>query len=264
MESSNPVFKRGYAAMPGRGSSARVVDSVDQLEEMYNAPSATTSQRGRLTMEDVVARTTILFAVLVATGASAWYFNLGGGALILGFIGAFVLGMINSFSAKVRPGLALAYAAFEGIALGTLSHVYNTAYPGIISQAVIGTVAAFVGVLALYANGKIKVTPQFTRAMTAALIGYVVLGLASMIAGFMGVGRGYGFYGVSGIGLLLCVAGVGFASFFLIVDFDQIQKMIAAGAPEEESWRAGFGLMVTVVWLYLEVLRLLSILRDER
>ena len=79
-----------------------------------------------------------------------------------------------------------------------------------------------------------------------------------------GVGHGYGLYGVSGIGLLLCVAGVGLASFFLIVDFDQIQKMIASNAPEQESWRAGFGLMVTVVWLYLEILRLLAILRDER
>ena len=262
MESSNPVFKRGYAAMPGSRQTNTSV--IDQLEEQFTAPAASPLQTGRMTMEDVVARTTILFVVLVAAGASAWYFNLGGGALILGFLGAFILGMVNSFSKKVRPALVIAYAAFEGVALGTLSHVYNTVYPGIISQAIIGTVAAFVGVLALYANGKVRVTPQFTRAMTAALIGYVVLGLGSMIAGMMGVGHGYGLYGVSGIGLLLCVAGVGLASFFLIVDFDQIQKMIASNAPEQESWRAGFGLMVTVVWLYLEILRLLAILRDER
>ena len=267
MESSNPVFKRGYAAMPGRNRDTVVVNPVnpiDQLEEQFSAPSASTLQTGRMTMEDVVARTTFLFLVLVAAGGSAWYFNLGGGALMIGFLSAFILGMVNSFSRKVRPGLVIAYAAFEGVALGTLSHVYNTIYPGIISQAIIGTAAAFVGVLALYANGKIKVTPQFTRAMTAALIGYVVLGLGSMIAGMFGVGRGYGFYGVSGISLLLCVAGVGLASFFLIVDFDQIQQMIRNSAPEEESWRAGFGLMVTVVWLYLEILRLLAILRDER
>lgn len=264
MESSNPVFKRGYAAMPGSRGRSAAPTVIDQLEEQFNAPSASTIQTGRMTMEDVVARTTFLFLVLVASGGAAWYFNFGGGFLLIGFLGAFILGMINSFSKKVRPALVIAYAAFEGVALGTLSHVYNTVYPGIISQAIIGTIAAFVGVLALYANGKIRVTPQFTRAMTAALIGYVVLGLFSMISGAFGFGNGYGLYGVSGLGLLLCVGGVALASFFLIVDFDQIQQMIANNAPEQESWRAGFGLMVTVVWLYLEILRLLSILRDER
>ncbi|NBO17062.1 MAG: hypothetical protein EBU41_05805, partial [Actinobacteria bacterium] len=76
--------------------------------------------------------------------------------------------------------------------------------------------------------------------------------------------QGYGFYGVSGLGLLLAVAGVGLASLFLVLDFDQIEKGVAAGVPEKESWRASFGLMVTVVWLYLEVLRLISILRNDR
>jgi uncharacterized YccA/Bax inhibitor family protein len=90
------------------------------------------------------------------------------------------------------------------------------------------------------------------------------LGLISLIASFFGVGQGYGFYGVSGVGLLLAIAGVGLASLFLILDFDQIEKGVAAGVPEKESWRASFGLMVTVVWLYLEVLRLISILRNDR
>ena len=126
MESSNPVFKRGYAAMPGSRQTNTSV--IDQLEEQFTAPAASPLHTGRMTMEDVVARTTILFVVLVAAGASAWYFNLGGGALILGFLGAFILGMVNSFSKKVRPALVIAYAAFEGVALGTLSHVYNTVY----------------------------------------------------------------------------------------------------------------------------------------
>ena len=110
MESSNPVFKRGYAAMPGSRQTNTSV--IDQLEEQFTAPAASPLHTGRMTMEDVVARTTILFVVLVAAGASAWYFNLGGGALILGLIGAFILGMVNSFSKKVRPALVIAYAAF--------------------------------------------------------------------------------------------------------------------------------------------------------
>jgi uncharacterized YccA/Bax inhibitor family protein len=163
---------------------------------------------------------------------------------MVGFLGGFVLAMVNTFSQKIRPGLIMAYAAFQGLALGTLSHVFNDVYPGIVSQAVIGTLCAFAGMLFAYSNGKIRVTPKFTRVI-------------------LGTGNSGGLYGVTGFGPLLAVAGVGLASFFLVLDFDQIQKGIAAGAPQEESWRAGFGLMVTIVWLYLEILRLISILRGD-
>jgi uncharacterized YccA/Bax inhibitor family protein len=175
------------------------------------------------------------------------------GAVLIGFLGGFVLAMVISFSKNIKPGLVVAYAGLEGLALGTLSSYYESFYPGIVSQAVIGTVAAFV-----------RATPQFTRALIGAAIGYFILGLVSLIASFFGVGQGYGFYGVSGLGLLLAVAGVGLASLFLVLDFDQIEKGVVAGVPEKESWRASFGLMVTVVWLYLEVLRLISILRNDR
>jgi uncharacterized YccA/Bax inhibitor family protein len=217
-----------------------------------------------MTIEDVVAKTGFLFAILVVVGALAWSANLGMGAVLLGFLGGFVLAMIISFSKNIKPGLVIAYAGLEGLALGTLSSYYESFYPGIVSQAVIGTVAAFAGVLVMYRNGTLRATPQFTRAVIGAAIGYFILGLASLIASFFGVGQGYGFYGVSGLGLLLAVAGVGLASLFLVLDFDQIEKGVAAGVPEKESWRASFGLMVTVVWLYLEVLRLISILRNDR
>jgi uncharacterized YccA/Bax inhibitor family protein len=217
-----------------------------------------------MTIEDVVAKTGFLFAILVVVGAIAWGANLGQGALLIGFLGGFVLAMIISFSKTIKPGLVVAYAALEGLALGTLSHYYETFYPGIVSQAVIGTIAAFAGVLFMYRSGRLRATPQFTRAIMGAAIGYFILGLVSLVASFFGVGQGYGFYGVSGLGLLLAVAGVALASFFLVLDFDQIEKGVAAGVPEKESWRASFGLMVTIVWLYLEVLRLLSILRNDR
>ena len=255
MKSSNPVLGKAFNQPRNM--------QVDQLEQSYNAPAASSMRTGRMTIEDVVAKTGFLFTILVVVGAFAWRSNLGTGALMLGFLGGFVLAMIISFSKSIKPGLVVAYAAFEGLALGTLSSYYESYYPGIVSQAVIGTVAAFAGVLIMYRNGKLRATPQFTRALIGAAIGYFILGLVSLVASFFGVGQGYGFYGVSGLGLLLAVAGVAIASLFLVLDFDQIQKGVNNGVPEKESWRASFGLMVTIVWLYLEVLRLISILRNR-
>jgi len=256
MKSSNPVLGKAFNQPNNM--------QVDQLEQSYNAPAASSIRTGRMTIEDVVAKTGFLFAILVVVGALAWGANLGQGSLLIGFLGGFVLAMVISFSKTIKPGLVVAYAALEGLALGTLSHYYETINPGIVSQAVIGTIAAFAGVLFMYRSGRLRATPQFTRAVMGAAIGYFILGLVSLVASFFGVGQGYGFYGVSGLGLLLAVAGVALASFFLVLDFDQIEKGVAAGVPEKESWRASFGLMVTIVWLYLEVLRLLSILRNDR
>jgi len=256
MKSSNPVLGKAFNQPNNM--------QVDQLEQSYNAPAASSIRTGRMTIEDVVAKTGFLFAVLVVVGAIAWGANLGQGALLIGFLGGFVLAMVISFSKNIKPGLVVAYAALQGLALGTISSYYETMNPGIVSQAVIGTIAAFAGVLVMYRSGRLRATPQFTRAVMGAAIGYFILGLVSLVASFFGVGQGYGFYGVSGLGLLLAVAGVALASFFLVLDFDQIEKGVAAGVPEKESWRASFGLMVTIVWLYLEVLRLLSILRNDR
>jgi len=256
MKSSNPVLGKAFN-QPNN-------IQVDNLEQSYNAPAASSIRTGRMTIEDVVAKTGFLFAILVVVGALAWSANLGQGALLIGFLGGFVLAMIISFSKSIKPGLVVAYAALEGLALGTLSHFYESLYPGIVSQAVIGTIAAFAGVLFMYRSGRLRANPQFTRAIMGAAIGYFILGFVSIIASFFGVGKGYGFYGVSGLGLLLAVAGVALASFFLVLDFDQVEKGVAAGVPEKESWRASFGLMVTIVWIYLEVIRLLSILRNNR
>jgi uncharacterized YccA/Bax inhibitor family protein len=212
-----------------------------------------------MTIDDVVTRTGILFAVLVTVGAAAWTLNLGGGAMMLGVFGGFALAMVNSFSKTVKPALAIAYAAFQGLALGTISHMYNTAYQGIVSQAVIVTICAFAGMLFAYKSGRIRVTPKFTKVLMTAMIGYLVLAVIGLISSMFGSS----IYSIGGFGLLIAAGGMVLASFFLVLDFDQIQKGVAAGLPESESWRAAFGLMVTIVWLYMEVLRLLSILRGN-
>jgi uncharacterized YccA/Bax inhibitor family protein len=213
-----------------------------------------------MTIDDVVTRTAIMFAVLVTVGAVAWSLNLGGGALLLGFLGGFVLAMVNSFSKSVKPSMAIAYAAFQGLALGTISNMYNTMYDGIVSQAILVTLSAFTGMLFAFKSGRIRVTPKFTKVLMTALIGYLVLAVVSLVSSFI---TGTSIYSIGGFGLIIATGGMVLASFFLILDFDSIQKGIAAGAPESESWRAAFGLMVTIVWLYLEVLRVLSILRGN-
>jgi uncharacterized YccA/Bax inhibitor family protein len=110
-----------------------------------------------------------------------------------------------------------------------------------------------------YKSGRIRVTPKFTKVLMTALIGYLVLGVISLIGSFFGAS----IYNVAGLGLIIATGGMVLAAFFLILDFDSIQNGIAAGAPESESWRAAFGLMVTIIWLYMEVLRVLSILRGD-
>ena len=260
MRSSNPVLgrafnQRGYAAF----DPSTINSDPAAMEDLYNAPAASSMRTGRMTIDDVVTRTGILFAVLVSVGAVAWTLNLGGGAMLLGVFGGFALAMVNSFSKTVKPALAIAYAAFQGLALGTISNIYNSAYSGIVSQAIIVTICAFTGMLFAYKSGRIRVTPKFTKVLMTALIGYLVLALLSFVGSFFGAS----IYNIGGLGLIMAAGGMVLASFFLILDFDQIQKGINAGAPESESWRAAFGLMVTIVWLYLEVLRLLSILRGN-
>jgi uncharacterized YccA/Bax inhibitor family protein len=260
MRSSNPVLgrafnQRGYAAF----DPSTINSDPAALENLYNSPAASSLRTGRMTIDDVVTRTAILFAVLVTVGAAAWTLNLGGGALLLGFIGGLVLAMVNIFSKSVKPALVVAYAAFQGLALGTLSNMYNTVYDGIVSQAILVTISAFAAMLFAYKSGRIRVTPKFTKVLMTALLGYFVLAMVSLVGSFFGASL----YSIGGFGLILAAGGMVLAAFFLILDFDQIQNSINAGVPQSESWRAAFGLMVTIVWLYMEVLRLLSILRGN-
>jgi uncharacterized YccA/Bax inhibitor family protein len=205
-----------------------------------------------MSIDDVILKTAGLFAVLVAVGAFAWRAQSGILALA-GFGIGFILALVITFSKKVRPALVVAYAACQGLALGTISWLYESQYQGIVGQAVVATGCAFAGVLFAYKSGKIRVTPKFTRVMFGSLIGYAVFAFMTFFIGFP-----------SGpLGTLIAVGGVVLASLFIVMDLDQIEKAVAAKVPAEESWRMAFGLMVTLVWLYLEVLRLISILRGD-
>ena len=247
MRSSNPVLSgRGFARINPNTLGNRPVDLHDPAT-LEARPSA-----APMSIEDVVLKTSALFAVLLAVGTVAWKLNNPALALI-GMVVGLVLAMVNTFSKKVRPALVIAYAAAQGLALGTISAIYESAYDGIVGQAVVATACAFGGVLLAYRSGKIRVTPKFTRVLMGSLMGYLAFALISLFIGFP----------TGGLGLLISVGGVGLASMFIVMDLDQIEKGVAARLPHEESWRMAFGLMVTLVWLYLEVLRLISILRGD-
>ena len=247
MRSSNPV-------LAGRGFARINPDVLDRTGTPTQDLNTLESRPGSapMSIDDVIIKTAGLFAVLVTVGAFAW--SAANPALaLIGFVGGLILALVNSFSKKVRPGFVIAYAAFQGLALGTISQMYESAYNGIVGQAVVATACAFAGVLLAYKSGKIRVTPKFTRILMGSLIGYFVFAVATLFIGFPS----------GGLGTLIAVGGVALASMFIVMDLDQIEKAVAARVPAEESWRMAFGLMVTLVWLYLEVLRLISILRSN-
>ncbi len=247
MRSSNPVLAgRGFARI-----NPDVLDRAGTPAQDHNTLESRPSS-APMSIDDVIIKTAGLFAVLVTVGALAWRADNPALALV-GLVGGLILALVNSFSKKVRPALVIAYAVAQGLLLGSVSKLYESAYSGIVGQAVVATACAFAGVLVAYKSGKIRVTPKFTRVLMGSLIGYFVFGIATLFIGFPS----------GGLGTLIAVGGVVLASLFIVMDLDQIEKAVAAKVPAEEAWRMAFGLMVTLVWLYLEVLRLISILRSE-
>ena len=264
MQSKNPVFAKssqwrgnGYA-----GFNDVATPSADQLSGMYGAPPATPSQMGRMSLDDVVVRTGALFAVLVATAAYSFFFMAPSLLTVLGAgLVGFGLAMWAQLSRKVRPGVMFAYAAVEGVFVGSISSFYETRWDGIVSSAVIGTLCAFGAMLAAYKTRFIRVTPKFTKILVIAGLGYLVFGLVNLV---MSLTTGFSVYANGGpLALGISAIGVVLASLFLVLDFDHIESGIRQGLPQREAWRAGFGLLVTLVWLYLEILRFLAILRGN-
>jgi len=221
----------------------------------------------RMTMDDVIVKTGLLFVTVVAGAYVGWNLVASMPSMLwISMFVAFGLAMANSFKKEVSPALVLAYGVAEGVLLGGISRFYSEAYaetaPNLVSQAVIGTFVAFAVMLWLYRSRIVKVNGKFMKVFMVAMVSYLVIALASMVAGMFGMNDGWGFYGGQ-LGILLCVAGVGLAAFSLVMDFELITQAVNAGAPEKESWRMAFGLIVSLVWLYTELLRLLAILQGR-
>ena len=189
-----------------------------------------------------------------------------GTGLLLTFAGAIialVLGLVVSFSKSVKPGLMFAYAAFEGLFVGGISAFYTLNWGnGLVPQAVLGTLVAFSAMLVAYRTGLIRATKRFRKILMIAAIGYLAIGLINLVAVLV-FGTGSAFFDTGLLGVGLSLVGVTLASLFLVLDFDFIEQGIRNRLPQQFAWSAAFGLMVTLVWLYLEILRLLAILRGN-
>ncbi len=266
---SNPVFdrlakdNRGYAtfgsgnapAAPTYGSST---PTADDLDTMYGQPTATTADTGRLTYDDVVVKTGLTFVVLLAGAAVGWI--SGSPALmILGAVVGLVLGLVNSFKKSPSPVLILAYAGFEGLFVGGISSFYESRFNGIVAQAVLGTLCVFAAVLIGVRSGRLRTSPRLNKIFFAAMIGYLLFSLVNVVVTMTSGGSLRG--GL--MGLVVGAFAVVLGAYSLVMDFEFIQKGVQSGAPARFAWTAAFGLVVTLVWLYLEILRILSILRGD-
>ena len=219
----------------------------------------------RLTMNDVLVKTGINLGLVAVGAAVAWNAPV---LLLLGMVGGLVLGLVNSFKKKVSPILVMTYALMEGLLLGGLSAVVDMRYPGVAVQAVLATLVVAGVTLALFANGKIRTTPKLNKIFMIGALSYLGYGLVSMLtAGIFGSSLNSFSIGGIPLGLVVGLFAVALATYSLLLDFTTTSEAVEAGLPERESWRLAFGLTASLVWLYVEILRVLmylaSIFRND-
>jgi uncharacterized YccA/Bax inhibitor family protein len=218
----------------------------------------------RMTISGTVNKTALLFVILFATATFAWSQGSAAGSFVLvGVIGGLVAGLVTVFKKTWAPVTTPIYAAFEGLALGGISAAFESRYPGIVSQAVFLTLGTLAGLLIAYRSGWVKATENFKLGVFAATGGIFFIYLINFVLGFFSVS--VPLIHSSGIfGILFSIFVVVVAALNLVLDFDFIEQGAEQGAPKYMEWYAAFGLMVTLVWLYLEILRLLTKLQDRR
>ena len=280
-ESSNPIFRSlpkqqgGYAQF-GAGIAGATQQVGYQAEPYATYPPQTGVSRP-MTIDDVVTKTGITLGVLSLVAVIS-YFIVGGNPslampfTLVGALGGLGLVLVATFGRKQdNPAIVLSYAALEGLFLGAISWVFGNVVVAdgnagaLITQAVLGTTGVFFGMLVVYKTGAIRVTPKFTRFLVAGMVGVLVLMLGNFLLGMFGVGGGEGMGLRSGgpLAIIFSLVCIGLAAFSFLVDFDSADQMIRAGAPEKAAWGVALGLTVTLVWLYIEILRLLSYFQQD-
>jgi uncharacterized YccA/Bax inhibitor family protein len=245
MRSSNPVLK--LSAFSG---------------------SRTDSSEGVMTVSGTINKTLFLTLLVLMTASFTWGKFMSGGAeatsglLVLGLVVGIVAALVTIFKKEWAHISAPVYAGAQGLFLGGISAMFEVAYPGIAMQAILGTVGTLASMLIAYRYGWIQVTEKFRMGVVAATGGIALVYLLTMVMGFFGLRTSLMDSGFIGIGFSLFVVGI--AALNLVLDFDAIEAGARQGAPKQMEWYGAFGLMVTLIWLYMEMLRLISKLRDNK
>jgi uncharacterized YccA/Bax inhibitor family protein len=284
MQSSNPVFARSEG-FNGRATTTYPGSAPAYADFGTGSPTHTTTGTGtgRMTIDSVVQKTAITLGVVVLVAAATWVLtgdvvttdDFTGESGIdtdkaqllytlsaVGAFGGFALAMVNSFKRVISPALVIAYAALEGLFVGAMSKVFQLTFgEGVVTGAVLGTIAAVAGTLTAYKVFNIQVGNKFRKWVIGMMFGFVAVVLLDVVLGMFG--NEVGFNGFGGLGLIMSFIGLGLGVLMLILDFDFVERGIAAGLPERESWRAAFAFTVTIIWIYIELLRILAILRGN-
>jgi len=268
MATSNPAFSRNAAfGEPGALASTKVL-SPTELQDLYNAPAAAAQDTDRMTYEDTIRKTVLSFVLLLVTAALGWVLTpVTIIPLVLGGIVGLVLGLVNAFKKEPSPPLILAYAAAQGLFVGGISVLFEQLAGGVVTQAVVATLVVVGVTLALFANGKIRASKKATKVFTIAMVGYLVFSLVNFVLVATGANtnafglRSETFFGIP-LGLIIGVLVVIMAAYSLVLDFDFIQRGVNNRAARKYGWSGAFGIMLTVVWLYVELLRIFAIARE--
>ncbi len=268
---SNPAFRNlpsnvgsGYAGFsPQQGYPAAAGGYPGQGPGLDAPP--TTGERP-MTVDDVVTKTATTLAVTLITGLITGWAVLTGQLspyppMIIGMLVGLGLSLVIIFKKTPNAGLVLAYAAAEGVFLGAITGVFEAFFPGIAWQAIVGTGLVFITMLVVYRTGAVKVTPKLTKWIIGATIGAAGLMLINLVLAMFGVNMGIRDGGP--LAIIISIVFIGIAAFNFLLDFDMADQMIRTGTPAKFAWYVAFGLMTTLVWLYLEILRLLYYLQSE-
>jgi uncharacterized YccA/Bax inhibitor family protein len=220
-----------------------------------------------MALDDVVTRTLGLVVVVVAAATLSWIFLRTGGIVGIAVFGSaiagLVVGLVISFRVITNPPLIITYAILQGILLGVVSRAFEQVYPGVVLQAVVGTLAVFLAMAVLYRFRVLRATPRFARWVIGALIGVIALSVITWIMSAFGHGLGLEPGGQhSSIGFIIALVFVGVAALTFILDFNQVEQAVRYGLPERFAWYCAFGLVVGLIFLYWQILRLLGYLRN--
>ena len=255
-EAVREEWEPGWAA-PGQGTT-----------DVAGGTPPPAARTGVMTANGTFAKTFVLFLLVLAGGAVGWSQTTLGptdraeipGWTWIFLLGAFAVAMVCVFKPKASPFLAPVYAILEGVALGAISKAFEVQWDGIVFQAVLATVGVFFATLALYVFGVVKVTKKFAMVVIGATFGIMLLYLFGFLLSLFGVDVMF-WNEPSALGIAVSIGICIVASLNLFLDYEFIRQASTRGAPKYMEWYGGFGIMVTLVWIYIEMLRLLSLLR---